>query len=135
MLRKAQFEILLETTGENGEDRVQQTSQGAVRIEDNDAMLRYAEPDNEGTATLLLTDRLADLKRTGRIQARLTFLTGKLQDTYYTTPLGSLRLSVFTHAQHYTFDHEGGTFTARYSILIDGTHATDNCLTVQWRYL
>ena len=63
MLRKAHFDLRLETSGENGEDLVRQSSEGAVLVQDGDAMLRYAEPDNDGTATLLLTPRLADLKR------------------------------------------------------------------------
>ena len=135
MLRKAQFDIRLETSGENGEDLVRQSSEGAVLVQDGDVMLRYAEPDNEGTATLLLTQHLADLKRKGRIQARLTFITGQLQDTFYTTPLGSLNLSIFTHAQQFAFNDEGGEFVAHYSILIDGAHTTDNRLSVKWRYL
>ena len=48
--------------GENGADEIRSECYGACITEGNDVMLRYAEPDNDGTAHLLITDGLADLK-------------------------------------------------------------------------
>ena len=38
MLRKAQFDIRLETSGQNGEDLVRQSSEGAVLVQDGDVI-------------------------------------------------------------------------------------------------
>ncbi len=135
MLKKIHVETLLVSTTENGDDLLRSEAQGGCLIEETGLMLRYGETANKGTATLLLTDALADLRRQGDTTARLTFVEGKLLDCPYRTPQGSLPLSLYTHSQHFEVDAQGGHFEARYTLLAAGKQVADNQLTVKWTFL
>ena len=78
MLKKSHIQTLLISNTENGEDIIKTDTNGACLIEETGIMLRYPEQENQGNATLLLTDGLADLKRHGHTQSRMTFIEGKL---------------------------------------------------------
>ena len=90
MLKKANIQTILVSTTENGEDLIRTESVGGCLIEENGIMLRYTEKENSGTATLLLTEGLADLKRHGHTESRMTFVEGKLLPCLYTTPNGGV---------------------------------------------
>ncbi len=135
MLKKIQVETLLVSTTENGEDILRSEAQGGCLIEDDGLMVRYAEMQNNGTATLVLTDSLADLRRQGDTSSRLTFVEGKLIDCFYRTPQGELSLSLYTHSQQFAVDAQGGHFEARYTLLAAGQQVADNVLTVKWTYM
>lgn len=134
MLKKIHIETLLVCNTENGEDVIRTESNGACLIEENGLMLRYAEKQNKGTATLLLTDGLADLKRHGNTEMRMTFVEGKLLPCSYKTPNGMLDFSNFTHEQHFEVNTLGGHFEARYTMLSAGKQVADNVLTIQWHF-
>lgn len=132
MLKKAHITTHLVTTTENGEDIIRTENDGACLIEETAVMLRYAEADNDGTAHLLLSNDLADLKRHGSTRSRMTFIEGRLLPCPYETQHGPLDLSLFTHSHSFSLDAQGGTFTARYTLLAAGKQVADNVLTVEW---
>ncbi len=135
MLKKSRIQTLLVSTTENGEDLIRSESQGGCLIEENGLMLRYAETDNQGTASLLLTEGLADLKRHGSTQSRMTFVEGKLLPCHYVTPNGPLDFSLYTHQLTLQVNATGGRFQARYTLLAAGKQVADNVLTVEWTFL
>lgn len=135
MLKKANIQTLLVSTTENGEDLIRTESVGGCLIEENGIMLRYTEKGNKGTATLLLTEGLADLKRHGHTESRMTFVEGKLLPCLYTTPNGSLDFSLYTHSASFMVDAQGGRFEARYTMLAAGKQVADNVLTVEFTFL
>lgn len=108
MLKKSHIKTLLVSTTDNGEDIIRTEADGGCLIDESGLMLRYAERDNDGTASLLLTDGLADLKRNGRIKSRMTFVDGKLVPCAYTTPNGALDFSLYTHSTQLNVTPEGG---------------------------
>ena len=134
MLKRCNIETLLISNTENGEDLIRTAAKGGCLIEENGLMLRYPEKENKGTASLLLTDGLADLKRNGDTRSRMTFVEGKLLPCAYTTPRGTIDFSLFTHQQHFTVNGEGGKFEARYTMLAAGKQVADNVLTVEWTF-
>ncbi len=134
MLKKIHLETLLVSNTENGEDVIRTESIGGCLIEENGIMLRYAEKQNNGTATLLLTEDLADLKRHGDTEARMTFVSGKLIPCTYKTANGMLDFSLYTHQQSFELDAMGGCFKAKYSMLAAGKQVADNVLTVKWTF-
>lgn len=134
MLKKIHIETLLVSNTENGEDIIRTESKGGCLIEENGIMLRYSESQNNGTAVLLLTEGLADLKRHGDTEARMTFVEGKLIPCTYRTPNGMLDFSLFTHEQTFDINGQGGRFEARYTMLAAGKQVADNVLTVNWTF-
>lgn len=134
MLKKIHIETLLVSNTENGEDVIHTENNGGCLIEENGIMLRYRESSNNGNATLLLTEGLADLKRHGDTEARMTFVDGKLIPCTYKTQNGMLDFSLFTHQQAFTIDAQGGRFEARYSMLAAGKQVADNVLTITWTF-
>ena len=56
MLKKSHIKTLLVSTTDNGEDIIRTEADGGCLIDESGLMLRYAERDNAGTASLLLTD-------------------------------------------------------------------------------
>lgn len=134
MLKKIRIETLLVSNTENGEDIIRTESKGGCLIEENGIMLRYSESQNNGTAVLLLTEGLADLKRHGDTEARMTFVEGKLIPCTYKTPNGMLDFSLFTHEQKFDINEQGGRFEARYTMLAAGKQVADNVLTVNWTF-
>lgn len=134
MLKKSHIQTQLVSTTENGEDIIRTQTDGACLIEETGLMLRYSEQKNKGYATLLLTEGLADLKRHGNTESRMTFVEGKLLPCPYTTSNGSLELSLYTHSASFTVDANGGRFEARYTILAAGKQVADNVLTIEWNF-
>ena len=134
MLKKSHIKTLLVSTTDNGEDIIRPEADGGGLIDESGQMLRYAERDNDGTASLLLTDGFADLKRNGRIKSRMTFVDGKLVPCAYTTPNGALDFSLYTHSTLLNVTPEGGRFEARYTMLAAGKQVADNVLTVEWQF-
>lgn len=132
MLKKCAIQTLLTSNTENGEDIIRTEAKGGCLIEETGLMLRYAEAANQGTASLLLTDGLADLKRNGDTRSRMTFVNGKLLPCTYVTPKGNLDFSIYTHEQSFEVSAEGGCFKARYTLLAAGKQVADNVLTVEW---
>lgn len=134
MLKKIHVETLLVSQSENGEDRISTAAEGVCMIEETGVMLRYDEPENQGTVQLLLAEALADLKRNGAICSRMTFIEGRLLPCPYTTPDGPLDFSIFTHAQTFVINATGGKFQARYTLLAANRQVADNVLTVEWHF-
>ncbi|MDD6124395.1 MAG: DUF1934 domain-containing protein [Bacteroidales bacterium] len=134
MLKKVEVHTTLVTLGENGRDVICTTARGGCLMQDGDVMLRYPEPDNNGTAHLLITAGLADLKRQGDVRSRLTFIERKMQPCHYVTSAGALNLDIFTHSQSLVLTDTGGSFEARYTVLVGGAHATDNELKVEFTF-
>lgn len=134
MLKKCAIQTLLTSNTENGEDIIRTEAKGGCLIEETGLMLRYAEAANQGTASLLLTDGLADLKRNGNIRSRMTFVNGKLLPCTYVTPKGDLDFSIYTYKQCFEVTATGGYFIACYTLLAAGKHVAENVLTVAWEY-
>lgn len=134
MLKKANIRTILVSNTENGEDVIRTDSTGGCLIEETGVLLRYPEKDNNGTASLLLTEELVDLKRRGSIVSRMTFIEGKLMPCPYTTPNGPLDISIYTHSQKFTLNALGGRFQAKFSLLAAGKQVADNVLTVEWSF-
>ena len=134
MLKKIHIETLLVSNTENGEDIIRTESNGGCLIEETGIMLRYHEEQNNGIATLLLTDGLADLKRHGNTEARMTFVDGKLIPCTYKTDNGMLDFSLYTHRQSFELNALGGCFKAKYSMLAAGKQVADNELTIKWTF-
>ena len=65
MLKKSHIKTLLVSTTDNGEDIIRTEADGGCLIDESGLMLRYAERDNDGTASLLLTDGFADVPAVG----------------------------------------------------------------------
>lgn len=134
MLKRATITTTLTTITENGDDIIRTASTGGVRIEDDALMLQFSEPENEGRATLLITSAIADLKRSGTVTSRMTFIEGRIVDCLYRMKEGSLPLSIFTHRTVHTVQAGGGRFEATYSVLSEGRHLADNTLLVEFRF-
>ena len=71
MLKRCTIQTLLVSNTENGEDLIRTEAKGGCLIEETGIMLRYAEAENHGTASLLLTEGLADLKRNGDTRSQI----------------------------------------------------------------
>lgn len=134
MLKEIHLTTLLLSTTENGDDRIRTESQGTCQIEESGVLLRYAEPENAGTTTLLLADGLADLQRAGHTRSRMTFIEGRLLPCPYHTEAGQLDISLYTHSLAFRLDAAGGSFEARYTLLAAGRQVADNVLTVEWTF-
>lgn len=132
--KKSHIQTLLISNTENGEDIIKTDTNGACLIEETGIMLRYPEQENQGNATLLLTDGLADLKRHGHTQSRMTFIEGKLLPCHYNTPHGNIDLNIYTHQAFFTINADGGRFEARYTLLVAGKQVADNVLTIEWSF-
>ena len=134
MLKKCTLQTLLTSNTENGVDTIRTEAKGGCLIEETGLMLRYVETENQGTASLLLTDGLADLKRNGNIRSRMTFVNGKLLPCTYVTPKGDLDFSIYTYKQCFEVTATGGYFIACYTLLAAEKHVAENVLTVAWEY-
>lgn len=135
MLKRIELTTLLVSVTENGEDTIRSVSKGSCLIEETGIMLKYKEEQNDGTASLLLTDGLADLKRHGQTQSRFTFINARLLPCVYVTPQGALDLSIYTHNQSFEINAQGGSFDARYTLLASGQQVADNTLTIKWNFI
>lgn len=132
MLKRAHIKTRLVSTTEDGEDTIRTECHGTCQSEDGSVLLRYKEERSETQTALLLTAALADLKRRGAVEMRMTFIDGRMLPCAYRTAEGTADLSLYTHTQAYAFDGQRGRFVARYALLVSGRHATDNQLTVEW---
>lgn len=135
MLRRVNIKTALSTTTQNGTEQIRTQSSGACLSQGGGLMLKYAEEENGGEATLVLSDSLADLKRHGRTTSRMTFVPGRLLPAAYATEEGTFDLQIYTHTIHTETDTKGGTFSARYTLLFAGRAEADNELTVSWQYV
>lgn len=135
MLKRVRIKTMLVSQTENGEDRITSEASGGCLVDTTGVMLRYSEKENDGTASLVLADGLASLRRKGHITSQMTFVEGKLLPCPYTTEAGSFDLSLYTHSQQFTVVADGGRFRARYTLLAAGQQVADNELTVEWNFL
>ena len=135
MLKKIKVETRLAAQTENGEDMIATESKGTAVIDRDGLLLRYAEPENEGEARLLLSDSIADLHRKGQVHSRMTFVEGRLLPMPYATPEGAYDFSLFTHNFKIAVSPEGGEFIAKYSLLAGVQQVSDNRLAVRWTFL
>lgn len=135
MLKKAQINTRLLSVTDNGEETILTEGNGGCLIEESGVMLRYAEPRNHGTATLIIGNVLAQLRRNGDVESRLTFVEGQLIPADYQAGETKLDFSIFTHSRSFELNAEGGTLTLRYTLLLAGTQVADNTLTIQWKFV
>lgn len=134
MLKRINLETILVTTTENGTERIVTDATGSCLRQGSAMMLRYAEKLNEGNATLILSDDLADLRRNGLTTSRMTFIKGQLLPCPYSTPQGNIDIQIFTHEQTFEMGESGGEFHAKYSLLFSGQSTSDNELTIRWNF-
>ncbi len=135
MLKRADIHTVLVSVTDSGEDVIRTQSAGGCLIEETGVMLRYAEKENNGSATLLLTETLADLRRKGDTTSRMTFVEGRmLPCPYHTERAGGIDLSIYTHESRFTLSAAGGRFSARFTVMIAGQQVADNTLTVEWTH-
>lgn len=134
MLKKAHIRTMLVSHGENGQDIIRTESDGGCMIEENGVLLRYAESENQGTVSLLLTPELTDLKRRGLVTSRMTFIEKKMLPCPYRTPQGEMEISIYTHTQEFELNAAGGRFQTKYSLMVAGNQVADNVLTIEWTF-
>lgn len=132
MLKRVHIETVLRSVTHNGEDVIRSESQGTCQIEKSGVMLRYAEAENYGHATLVVADGLADLCRKGAVTSRMTFVEGRLLPCPYRTAGHELGLALFTHSFEFELHAGGGRLHLTYTLLSDGVQIADNELTIAW---
>lgn len=135
MLKKAQITTRLLSVTDSGDETILTESCGGCLIEESGVMLRYQEERNHGTATLIIGDALAQLRRKGDVDSRLTFVEGQLIPADYVTGGNRLDFSLFTHSRTFELDARGGRLQLRYTLLLAGTQVADNTLTIQWNFV
>lgn len=118
--------------GEAGEERYCSTFEAVCLYEESGVMLRHAEPDNNGRTEIVASPELVELKRTGTVSSRMVFVPGQLVDAPYVTPHGTLPVAVYTHALSYEATPAGGSISVKYSLLVSGSHGSDNELHINW---
>lgn len=134
MLKETQVRTRLVSTTEAGKEVITTTAQGACLIEESGIMLRYAEDNNHGIATLVVGDSIAQLQRQGDATASLTFIEQQLIPAEYAIAQGKIDLSIYTHARNFVLHADGGRLEIRYSLLLSGTHISDNALEIEWDF-
>lgn len=133
--RKVYITSRLETMTDNGEETFVLETEGECTVGESGFMLQYPEPDNEGLTRVVVTDGLTDLKRTGQVNSRMTFIEGKLLPAPYRTPHGELDLSLYTHGLQHRVDAGGCRLKVRYTILSAGRQVADNTLDLEARFV
>lgn len=135
MLKKAQIYTHLSTTSEAGEEVITSQAQGMCLIEKTGILLRYPEEKNHGSATLIVSDSLAQIQRVGDISSRLTFIEQQLIHADYSSLQRKMDFALFTHHLSFALDSKGGYFKVRYSLLLANTHVADNTLEIAWNFI
>lgn len=130
MQKKVNIRTKLTTATEAGADTMETATAGLCQIEKSGVMLHFAEPDNHGEATLVASDGLAQLTRQGDISSRLTFVERRLIPADYSTLVGKIDMSVFTHALTISPSAQALRISLRFSLLQAGAHVADNELEI-----
>ncbi len=133
-------DILLTIKGshtEGGEENaVELITDGVLTREDGSYIIEYDESELSGmenTKTRLkVVDECIHLERQGALQTEFVFAQTRPFEAAYTTPFGSMQVSVFpTHVQSALSDSEGN-IDLEYVIKIGGAEAL-NKLSIQYR--
>lgn len=134
MLKETQVRTQLESITEAGKEVITTQAQGACLIEESGILLRYTEDKNHGTATLIVSESLVQLQRQGDVVASLTFIEQQLIPAKYAIAQKHLDFSIYTHSRDFLLNAQGGRLRVCYSILLSGTHLSDNTLEIVWNF-
>lgn len=135
MLKRANIRTRLVTCTETGEEAFTTQAEGGCLGDASGVMLRYAEAGNHGTATLVASSGLAQLRRKGDVTSRLVFAGKKLIPAGYSAMGQNMDFSVFTHSLSLVFTPQGGQLEVRFTLLLAGTQVADSILEIRWDLL
>lgn len=135
MLKKSRIRTRLVTSTETGEETITTQATGGCLIDESGIMLRYAEEENHGTATLVAADSLAQLHRKGDVTSRLTFVENKLIPADYSVMQRNMDFSVFTHSRSFVLTPQGGRLEVKFTLLLAGAQVADNTLEICWDFV
>jgi len=135
MLKRANIRTNLVTYTEAGEETFTTQAEGSCLCDASGVMLRYAETENHGTATLVASSELAQLRRRGDVTSRFVFAENKLIPADYSAMGQNMDFSVFTHSLSLLFTPQSGQVEVRFTLLLAGTQVADSILEIRWDLL
>ena len=111
--------------GEEGEDRIEFTTDGLYHYEDGTGYLRYLESEVTGlpgteTCMEIRPDEVV-VDRRGGVTSRMVFRRGEKNSFQYETPFGMATLGMNTQRIRHDFSPRGGSMVIDY--VIDVEHA------------
>ena len=111
--------------GEEGEDRIEFTTDGLYRYEDGTGYLSYMESEVTGlpgtrTSVEIRPDEVI-VDRTGSITSRMVFRRGEKNSFQYETPYGMATLGMSTQRIRHDIGAKGGSVEIDY--VLDVEHA------------
>ena len=122
---------LVSKTGET-EEEMRSECHGTWQQVSDRHLFRYAEPDNNGSALLLIERGTAHLRRTGSTHSKMHFEVGRKANAYYRTAAGPVHMALRTHELRTDTATDSGYIELRYDVLIGGQKAAENALRIEW---
>lgn len=100
-------------------------------------VLSYQEGEDSGLAGVVTTLRVEPgqvvLERTGALSSRMVFEEGRAHRCAYTTPYGTIGMTVRTRKLHARLNSGGGEVTIDYDLELDGAGTGQHALYLQVR--
>ena len=111
--------------GEEGEDRIEFTTDGLYRYEDGTGYLSYLESEVTGlpgteTCMEIRPDEVV-VDRRGGVTSRMVFRRGEKNRFQYETPFGTATMGMATKRIRHDFNERGGSMVVDY--VLDVEHA------------
>lgn len=122
-------------TNDLGEqDSIELITEGRFFIRDQHYYILYNETclsGMEGTTTSLKVEpRRVTLNRMGTAEQKTTFETGILNDSFYVTPYGTMRISVLPSKVEVDLTERGGSINLEYELQVGQEKISDNQLEI-----
>lgn len=135
MLKRANIRTHLVTAAGTGEETLSTQATGSCQCDSSGVTLRYAEAENHGSAMLLASGGMAQLRRKGDVRSRLTFVENRLVPADYLAMGQNMDFSVFTHSLSLLSHSRGGRLEVRFTLLLAGAQVADNTLEICWDFV
>lgn len=123
--------------GEEGEDRIEFTTDGQYRYEDGTGYLRYLESEVTGlpgteTCVEIRPDEIV-VDRRGGITGRMVFRRGEKHRFQYETPYGMANMGMDTKRIRHNFNARGGSAVIDYVLNVEHAVVENSRLTLDVR--
>lgn len=119
-------------TTDEGSEIIENTYAARCLVRDGGHLLHYAEPENNGSTSLVADAVRARLQRRGDVSVELRFESGRTHATPYRTPMGELPMEIRTRSYAFEQNPRGARFEVRYEVRIGGSKVSDNLLQAAW---
>lgn len=123
---------VLSMTIDGDTQRIEEAFIGTLKQHNATFLLAYDEPENKGRTLAKVAPTSLVINRQGDTSTILRFTLGQREQAHYQTAEGLLNLGTETSQFLVETNSKGGKVVVDYILYINGQHASNNRLTLNW---